>query len=163
MASQERPEVREAHPGDIEAIVALAEERRAAYRPHAPGFWDPAPDARDRHRARVARLVADPRALVLAARRGPRLSGCLLAVPGPSAEVYAPGGPLAYVEDFWVADPRDWWVSGTALVEAARPRLAARGAVRMVVESGGHDTHKRAFLWRSGLSLASEWYQAPLA
>ncbi|MDT0304866.1 hypothetical protein [Streptomonospora wellingtoniae] len=163
MRTDQRPEVAAADPSHIEAIVELAHRRRTDYRDHAPGFWDPAPDARERHRARVSRILADHSSgLALVARRGPALTGCLLAVLGPAPDVYAPGGHLAYIDDLWVEDPADWWASGSALLDEARPRLSALGAVRMVVEAGGHDSPKQAFLWRSGLALASESYQAPL-
>ncbi|GAB3454700.1 hypothetical protein GCM10027570_35190 [Streptomonospora sediminis] len=162
METHQRPDVRAAEPGHIEAIVELAAQRRREYREHAPGFRDPAPDARERHRARVSRTIADQGALALVATRGPHLSGYLLAAVGPADDVHAPGGRLAYIDDFWVSEPGDWWGSGAALLEEARPRLSALGAVRMVIGAGGHDSPKRAFLWRSGLALASESYQAPL-
>lgn len=163
METQQRPDVAQADASHIEAIVELVDRRRRDYRRHAPGFWDPAPDAGERHRARVSGIVADRRSgLVLVASRGPELAGCLLSVLGPAADIYAPGGKLAYIDDFWVADPADWWDTGAALLEEARPRLSALGAARIVVEAGGHDSPKQAFLWRSGLALASERYQAPL-
>ncbi|GAA4887836.1 GNAT family N-acetyltransferase [Streptomonospora salina] len=163
METQQRPDVEQADASHIEAIVDLADRWRRDYRRHAPGFRDPAPDARERHRARVGAIVADRRSgLALVATRGSEPAGCLLAVLGPAADVYAPGGELARIDDFWVADPADWWGAGAALLEEARPRLRALGAARIVVEAGGHDSPKQAFLWRSGLTLASERYQASL-
>ncbi|MFD0776001.1 GNAT family N-acetyltransferase, partial [Streptomonospora algeriensis] len=115
------------------------------------------------HRARVSAIVADHGSgLALVATRAFELAGCLLAVLGPEADAYAPGGKVAYVEDFWVADPADWWGAGAALLEESRPRLSALGAARIVIETSGHDSPKQALLWRSGLALASERYQAPL-
>jgi GNAT superfamily N-acetyltransferase len=153
--------VTEAVPGDVDDIASLASVRRQQYEQAQPQFWKQAPDAVEQHARYLASLVGDDHAVSLVARDGDRLLGFVsgsLVEPPP---VYAPGGPSGFIDDFVVADDADWSTVGTALLAAARERLAERGAAQVVVVCGHHDEAKMSALVASGLSRASEWLVAP--
>ena len=151
-----------ASPTDVDDIAMLAAARRQAYERAQPLFWKVAPDAVEQHTAFLASLVGDEQVVSLVARDAHRLRGYLfgrLVAPPP---VYAPGGPSGFVDAFAGADAADWPVVGAGLLAAARERLAALGAVQVVVVCGHHDDAKLGALEASGLSRASEWLVAPI-
>ncbi len=154
--------VRAAVRGDVDEIAALAGARRQSYERHQPLFWRQADDAAVRHHAYLQGLVDDPEHIVLVARRGGGLSGFVVGTLVGSPPVYAPGGRTCLVDDFAVAGDDDWPTLGVTLLREVGRRARERGAVQAVVVSGRHDEPKRRALAIAGLSVASEWWVAPL-
>lgn len=76
--------------------------------------------------------------------------------------VYDPGGPTCLIDDFAVAVPEQWPTVGVDLLGALRRTARERGAAQVVVVCGHLDGPKRTALEHSGLSIASEWWVAPL-
>jgi len=72
--------------------------------------------------------------------------------------VYDPGGLTCLVDDFVVADPREWETIGATLLSEANRQARERGAVQAVIVCGHQDQPKRAMLAAGGFSVASEWY-----
>jgi len=155
--------VRPASLGDVEAVVELAAARRAHYETYQPVFWRPAADAAARQRPHLAGLVEDPEVITLVAVADhDEVMGYVIATVAPAPPVYDPGGLTCMVDDFTVADPRDWDTVGVALLRAVSHAAAGRGAAQVVVVTAHLDEAKRAALAGSGLSVASEWWVRPL-
>ncbi|GAA1097861.1 GNAT family N-acetyltransferase [Nocardiopsis composta] len=150
MTTETRLTVRKALPTDAAAIAALAERDDPA-----------AAETGETLRSRVAALVGDPSAITLVATEQEVVRGYL--VGGTARSTVRPGeGQVARIEEFAVDDPHDWWPVGSALIEEARSRLRAAGAVRLIVTTSARDPAKQAFLWRCGLTLVTEAYQEEL-
>lgn len=77
------------------------------------------------------------------------LRASLLSAP----PVYAPGGPVCFVED---------WSGDEALLTKAEQAAAEQGAVLVRVTCVHHDSARAKLLTRHGYSVASEWYTASL-
>lgn len=160
MTVDTRLDVRDALAIDIDAVAELAYRHRVANRDP-----DSAPinaDDLHRHRVHLQQLIGEPRVLSLVGTRAGYLSGYLFASLVEAGKNEAPGTLFSYIEDFAVADSGDWWDCGASLLESARVRLRGLGVRRLVVINDGPDARMRAFLWRSGLTQASEWYRTDL-
>lgn len=155
--------VRSAISADLEVIVALADARRRQHETYQPTFWRPATDAAAMHRPYLADLIEDDDVLTLVALDGPTVAGFLVGRLAPAPPVYDPGGPTCTVDDFAVAHPDQWTTVGTSLLRTVQGQARRRGAVQVVVVCGRLDESKRAMLEQSDLSIASEWWVAPLS
>ncbi|MBB4930224.1 hypothetical protein F4561_001044 [Lipingzhangella halophila] len=158
-ADDDRIDIRDTRTSDVAAIVDLAEKGAAMTPETSPA------DTQERRHSHVRGMVDDATAVSLVATRDDRVCGYLLSMvlpapPEPSGSGGA--GPVGYVTDFAVAAPDDWWAAGTALLGRARQRLRDMGAERVLVPVDAPDPAKRAFLWRSGLTLGFERYEARL-
>ena len=155
--------VRTATHGDLDIIVALADEKRRQYADYAPVFHRPAANAAEVHKPWIARLLGDDGAAVLVSEHGSGArDGFLIATLVASPPVYDPGGLTCSVDDFVVAAPARWDTVGRALLQAAQAWGRERGAVQTVVVCGAHDGLKRKMLIECGLAVVSEWFTAPL-
>ncbi len=147
---------------DVDEVAALADARRREYELQQPLFWRPADDALDRHRTYLTGLVDAADHVFLVTRRAGRLSGFVIGRLVPSPPVYEPGGLTCLVDDFAVAEPDEWASLGVALLRAVVHHARAGGAVQAVVVTGHHDEAKRQALRAAGLTVASEWWVAPI-
>ncbi len=154
--------VRPASLGDVKAMAELAATRRAQYETYQPVFWRPAEDAAARQRPYLAGLIQDPEVITLVAVADHYVSGFVIATVAPAPPVYDPGGLTCMVDDFTVADPRNWPTVGVALLRAVSHAALEGGAAQVVVVTAHLDEAKRAALAENGLSLASEWWVRPL-
>jgi GNAT superfamily N-acetyltransferase len=152
----------EATHADVDHVADLAAARRRDYESHQPLFWRQAEDAVTRHTAYLHGLVDDPDHIFLVARGGGRARGFVIGRLVPAPAVYEPGGLTCLVDDFAVATPDDWTSVGLSLLRAVVDRARARGAVQVVVVTGRHDDAKRHALEAAGLTVASEWWFAPI-
>jgi|tagenome__1003787_1003787.scaffolds.fasta_scaffold20862441_2 hypothetical protein len=147
---------------DVDDVAALADARRRDYELEQPLFWRTAEDALERHRTYLHGLVEAEDHVFLVARRAGRLSAFIIARLVPAAPVYEPGGLTCLVDDFAVVAPGDWASLGVTLLRAVADRARQRGAVQAVVVTGRHDEAKRKALRTAGLTVASEWWVAPI-
>ncbi|MEO3797443.1 GNAT family N-acetyltransferase [Nonomuraea sp. B10E15] len=154
--------IRSASPGDVAAIAELMARRRETYEQYQPVFWRRAADAQARHAAFLATLVEDSKAICRVAEREGRFAGFAIASLVPPPPVYDPGGPACTLDDYAVADDGDWATIGTDLLRAVTEEARRRGAVQVVVVCGHADEAKREALRLAGLSIAAEWWTAPL-
>lgn len=163
--------IRAASQADVAAMTGLAAIRREQYARYQPVFWRPAADARDKHRAYLARLVADSQVVTLvseevaseeAASEDGQLTGMLIATLVPAPPVYNPGGLTCQIDDFVVVPAARWTVTGVALLRAGLAEAGRRGAVQAVVVTAQRDSAKREALRSCGLEVASEWWVTPL-
>lgn len=155
--------IRPAALSDVDAVVSFAAARRAQYQGYQPTFWRPAADAAARQRPYLAGLVEDPAVITLVAVADhDEVIGFVIATVTQAPPVYDPGGLTCMVDDFTVADPRNWDTIGVDLLRAVSHTAAKRGAAQVVVVTAHLDEAKRAALAASGLSLASEWWVRPL-
>lgn len=88
-----------------------------------------------------------------------RVDGFVIGSPAPPA-AYAAGVICSI--DFCVADDGDWQGVGRRLRYQVQHETKERGARQVVVVCPHLHDAKRAMLRAAELSLASEWYTAPL-
>jgi GNAT superfamily N-acetyltransferase len=155
-------EVRSAVSGDVDVVVRLAAARRTQYETYQPVLWRPAADAAARQRPYLAALIDDPAVISLVAVTDRGVAGFAIATLAAAPPVYDPGGLTCLVDDFSVADPRDWPTVGVALLRAVSRAAQDRGAAQVVVVTAQQDEAKRAVLAASGLSVASEGWVRPV-
>jgi GNAT superfamily N-acetyltransferase len=149
--------VRPAVAGDVDAITALASDRRSRYAGYQPVFWRPAANAEDVHRPYLAGLVSNDDVLTLVRDDDGTVAGFLIATFGDAPAVYDPGGRTCTIDDFVVA-PGRWPTTGAQLLRSAIDGAAARGAIQAVVVTANLDEPEREALRSCGLSIASEWW-----
>lgn len=154
--------IRPAVARDLEQILKLAEARRSEYATYQPIFWRPATDAFARQRPHLAKLIEDDAVITVVADTNHGLAGFAIGTVVPAPPVYNPGGPTCVVDDFTVDDPRRWPTIGIDLLRSVRQTARQQGAAQIVVVCGHHDGPKRTTLEASGLSIASDWWVAPL-
>ncbi|MFI0423314.1 GNAT family N-acetyltransferase [Spongiactinospora sp. 9N601] len=154
--------VRSALSDDVAAIVALMARCREKYAEHQPVFWRCAADAQDRHAEFIATLVEDAKVVCRVAEWDGRFVGFAIGSLVPAPPVYDPGGPTCTLDDFAVEEDGDWTTVGVDLLKAVTEEARRRGAVQVVVVCGHMDEAKRQALRLAGLSIASEWWTAPL-
>ena len=155
--SQERA-IRKAQPADIPQMVDLSEQKRIQYQSYQPTFWRKAAAAREKQIPHFERVVSSDRVIALVHESAGSIDGFVIAALVEAPPVYDPGGLTSVIDDFVVADGRDWATTGLALLTEANREAKARGAVQTVVVCGHQDQPKRAMLAAGGFSLASEWY-----
>ena len=155
--------IRPAGADDLEPIVALADDRRRQYATFQPVFWRPAPDAAARQRPYLNSLIADATVITLVAISDETLVGFVIGRLVPAPAVYEPGGPTCTIDDFTVSQSASWATVGVDLLRAIQEEARHRGAAQLVVVCGHLDQAKRAALETCRLTIASEWWVAPLS
>jgi GNAT superfamily N-acetyltransferase len=149
--------VRYAVAADVNAMAAMASDRRSQYAQYQPVFWRPASNAEEAHRAYLAKLVNDHDVITLVSEESGALNGFVVATITGAPPVYDPGGRTCQIDDFVVA-PGQWATAGTRLLKSAIEHARERGAVQVVVVTAHLDQAKREALRACGLSIASEWW-----
>lgn len=154
--------IRPAEASDLDRLLRLGDKRRRQYAEYQPAFWRPAVDAVEQQRPYLAGLIEDDAAITVVAVTGEAIAGFVVGTFTAAPSVYAPGGPTCVVDDFVVEFPEQWLTVGVELLGALRRTALERGAAQIVVVCGHLDDAKRTALEQSGLSVASEWWVAPL-
>lgn len=154
--------IRPAVASDLDQLLLLGDKRRRQYAEYQPVFWRPAVDAVEQQRPYLAGLIEDDAAITLVAVTRKTIAGFVVGTFTAALSVYAPGGPTCVVDDFVVGFPEQWLTVGAELLGALRRAALDRGAAQVVVVCGHLDDAKRTALDQSGLSIASEWWVAPL-
>lgn len=143
---------------DVPAILDLARTSLADYQRYQATFWRQAGGSVEQPAAFLDSRLDDRAVIAYLAEGELGLDGFVVASLLPAPPVYAPGGPVALVDDFVVRNPADWDTLGRSLLGAARAAARERGAVLLAVVAGHDDAAKRAMLPSAGFSLASEWH-----
>lgn len=154
--------IRQATTHDMDAMVALGEQKRTRYEQFQPVFWRKAPDSAAKAGAFLAAQLTRDNVIALVHQRDGAVDGFVVAALVPSPPVYAPGGPTLAIDDFWVDGGADWEGVGAALLAEAVRLGKERGAAQLNVVTGHLDEPKRAMLQAAGLTMASEWWVKPL-
>lgn len=154
--------IRTAQETDVAAIVELAEQKRLEYQNYQPVFWKKAADSREKHLDFVSSLLKRTNIMTLVHEEHGAINGFIIATLVPAPPVYDVPGLTCSIDDFTVARKEDWEQTGRQLLEAMQEMANQRGAAQVVVVCGHLDQAKRAMLQHAGLSIASEWYTAPL-
>jgi GNAT superfamily N-acetyltransferase len=139
-------------------MVDLSEQKRLQYQSYQPTFWRKAADSREKQLPHLERQLSSDRAIALVHEQDGAIDGFLIATLIEAPPVYDPGGLTCVIDDFVVAEARDWQSTGTALLAEANRQAGSRGGVQTVVVCGHQDQPKRRMLAASGFSIASEWY-----
>jgi hypothetical protein len=95
--------VRRAVSGDVDAITALASDRRSRHARYQPVFWRPAANAEDVHRPYLAELVSNDDVLTLVSDG--TVAGFLIATFGDAPAVYDPEAGPAPSTTSWLPRP----------------------------------------------------------
>jgi GNAT superfamily N-acetyltransferase len=119
--------IRTAAPDDADRMAELAEQKRQAYREHAPVFHRPKEGARPQHARFLASLLNQEHVLALVHEAGGAVDGFVVAMLVLAPPVYDPGGVTCAMDDFCVATPDLWTTVGRELLEAAIERARPRG------------------------------------
>jgi GNAT superfamily N-acetyltransferase len=147
---------------DIPRMVAISETKRIEYAGYSPVFWRKAPDSSAKQEMYFQHLLRRAEVIAFVAEAGDTLSGFVIGAITLPPPVYNPGGPVCLVDDFAVANPRDWESVGAPLLAAVEREAKARGAVLSVVVCAQGDQAKREMLQQAGATVASEWHVKPL-
>jgi GNAT superfamily N-acetyltransferase len=150
--------IRTAQTADVPRMVDLSEQKRLEYQSYQPGFWRKAADSREKQIPHFEHVVGSDRVIALVCERLGTIEGFVIASLVDAPPVYDPGGLTCVIDDFVVADAREWQSLGGALLSEANRQAQARGAVQTVVVCGHQDQPKRSMLADLGFSIASEWY-----
>lgn len=156
--------VRSATVEDVPHLVALSESFRARLQTYQPTFWRKSAASAAAQTPYLEGLVRDASVIARVAEEQLGIAGFVVAVLRIAPAVYDPGGLSCEIDDFALADPTTarWQGIGGALLDAVLPEASSRGAVQVVVVCPQRDIAKRRMLRQRGLTVASEWYTAPL-
>jgi hypothetical protein len=151
-------EIRTATLADLHTMLELSASKREQYEAHQPIFHRRAPDATAAQEPYLRSLIERDDVVSLVAVERHVVMGFGTAEIHTAPAVYAPGGPVAMIDDFAVATPGIWPTIGRQLLDALTAELQTRGIVAVIVVCGHHDEPKRRTLSDAGLTVASEWY-----
>ena len=154
--------IRTAENCDLEEILNLANAKRLEYEIYQPVFWRVAPDAIAQHSDYLASQIADEKVITLVATSESKVVGFVIGRLVPVPPVYNPGGLTCSIDDFVVNESHLWETVGADLLHQVRKAALSRGAAQVVVVCGHLDEPKRKALENSSLTIASEWWVAPL-
>ena len=149
--------LRAAVAADVDAMTAIASQRRSQYARYQPVFWRPAATAEQVQRPYLAQLIDDQDVITLVSEETGIITGFVIATLGGAPPVYEPGGRTCNIDDFVVA-PGRWASTRVQLLRSAIEHVRDRGAVQAVVVTAHLDQDKREALQACGLSIASEWW-----
>jgi ribosomal protein S18 acetylase RimI-like enzyme len=113
-------------PADATAMADLAAVRREQYARYQPVFWRPATGVLARHRAYLASLVGNEKAITLVSEEAGEVTGFLIATLTGAPGAYDPGGPACQIDDLMVAPPARWQSTGIQLLRAGLAEASAR-------------------------------------
>lgn len=153
--------VRDARWSDVNAIVALIQQRRRQLESFDPRFWRPAEHAAAHTRRFYRWLMLTGRGTFLLAEAEGKIVAFLTARRVKAPPVYDPGGTTILVDDFCVAAPELWSSAGDLLLQALRSRGRQRGWAQMIVAAPAADHAGLEFLQRHELTHTSSWWTAP--
>jgi GNAT superfamily N-acetyltransferase len=153
--------LRSAKLADVLPIVALSGSYRSVLARYQPLFWSEADDSRTHHLRYVAALVERRDILAFVHVTDGTIDGFVIGSLSPSPPVYA-AGLTCSVDDFCLADAQDWDGVGRQLLDEVRRQARQRGATQVVVACPHFHKEKQSMLRAAGLTIASEWYTAPL-
>ena len=155
-------QVRKALSSDVTKMVSLSHDKRRMYEKVQPQFWRYAHGAEKAQADWFQELLLNDDYVLLVAETKSSLSGFIIGNIIKAPEVYDPGGLTLMIDDFCVVSEDEWNTVGTSLVEYLKNEVKDRGVSQVLVVCGAHDTKKKEFLGQSGLSIASEWFVAPV-
>ena len=150
--------IRRADVADLPILLDLSEQRRNQYQSYQPVFWRNAPDAREKQGPFLARTLRSESSVALVHESAGQVDGFLIGNLVPSPPAFRPALVTCHIDDFCVADPKDWSSVGNALLHSARRMAKARDAARVAVICGHLDHPKRTMLASAGLAISSEWW-----
>ena len=154
--------IRSAENFDLDEILNLASAKRLEYESYQPVFWRVASDAVAQQRDYIADQIADENVFTFVAASDSTLLGFIIGRLVPSPPVYNPGGLTCSIDDFVVNKSDMWETLGVDLLDQVRKEATLKGAVQLVVVCGHLDDPKRKALIKSALTIASEWWIAPI-
>lgn len=146
----------------MEEILNLANVKRLEYETYQPVFWRVVVDAIAQQADYIASQIADEKVITLVATSESKVVGFVIGRLVSAPPVYNPGGLTCLIDDFVVDEGELWETVGADLLDQVRRAALPRGAAQVVVVCGHLDEPKRKALEKSSLTIASEWWIAPL-
>lgn len=129
---------------DIDWVVDVLARRRRTLAPHAPVYWRPAPDARERHREWLGHLITEGGAVGVRTECG--------------VMVAAPGRHGWTIDDAWVA-PDSWDGEGLTLWNHTMDAIGPQ-PWRFVCPA--FEPARVAFATDCGMSLSTSWWHTDI-
>ena len=154
--------IRTAEDPDLEEILNLANAKRLEYQTYQPVFWRVAEDAIAQQADYIASQIVDEKVIALVATSESKIVGFVIGRLVSAPPVYNPGGLTCSIDDFVVNRDDLWETVGVDLLDQVRKLAVSKGAVQIVVVCGHHDESKKKALQKSSLTIASEWWVAPI-
>lgn len=154
--------IRPAEDFDLNEILDLTNSTRLEYEAYQPLFWRVASDAIAQQRDYLASQIADEDVISLVATLESKLVGFIIGRLVSAPPVYNPGGLTCSIDDFVVGESSLWETVGADLLNQVRSVVVLKGASQVVVVCGHLDEPKRKALEKSSLTIASEWWVAPI-
>jgi len=152
--------VRDARWPDVDALVALIQQRRRDLAAFDPRFWRPS-DRAEAHTRRFYRwLLLTGRATFLLTEQDGQILAFLTARRVKAPPVYDPGGHTILVDDFCVASPELWPTAGSLLLDALRARGRQRQWRQMIIAAPAADRAELELLRRHELTHTTSWWTA---
>ena len=143
---------------DIDSMNILSKQKRLTYEKAQPQFWKWSGDSGEETQKKwFKKLICDDNHICLVAKSSEVTIGFIIGKVISAPEVYKPGGPTLMIDDFCVLND-NWDNVGNALLNKIRVIAHDKGIAQLVIVSGDHDTSKKLFLQRMGLSAASVWF-----
>ena len=142
---------------DIPEMVALSYIKRKNAEKTQPQFWRYASGAEETQAKWFEELLARDDHILLSSEQNNQIQGFVIGRLVKAPEVYDPGGLTLMIDDFCVADNK-WDEIASSLISEIKILAKEKGASQMLVVSGAWDITKKDFLYKIGLSVASEWF-----
>lgn len=154
--------IRPATLGDIGGMVALMEVRRERLARYQPVMWARSAHAADASSGWYTILLSQPDTIAMVADDGAGLAGMAIALLQTAPPVYAPGGPVCFLDDFATADGSRGDKAALLLLDAIMTEGKRRGAALMLAVAAAADEAHGGLLRLRGLAPASQWWSKPL-
>lgn len=150
--------VARAQDSDIDFMNRLSRQKRLAYEKAQPQFWKWASESGEQEQKEwFKELISDDTYICLAAKNSNEGIGFVIGKIVSAPEVYNPGGLTLIIDDFCVLN-NEWSTIGSVLLTEIKFIAKQKNVAQIVVVSGDHDSTKKQFLKKSGLSPVSVWF-----
>jgi len=150
--------IRQAVADDIAAMVALSDRDRTRREKSDPEFFRKNPAGAEFQTYFFKKQLEDERVIAMVDEDTGKLRGFVIASIMQAPPVYDPGGLTVLIDDFTVADEKEWNSVGLALLEHVKTEGKVRGAVGVVTICARGDDLKHRWLEEIGTRVVSEWH-----
>jgi ribosomal protein S18 acetylase RimI-like enzyme len=123
---------------DIEAVMPLVARQISFHEELDPPRFGASPEAVERYRGWLARVVEDESAVYLVAEEGGAVFGFLLAVLQDEYRIYR-AKRVGFIHELWVDEAQRRQGVGAALVMEAKARFAAMGAAQVRLDTSTYN------------------------
>ena len=150
--------IRAAASADVPAMVALSDRDRTHREKVDPEFFRKNAAGAQFQAYFFKNQLESDRIIAAVDEDAGKLRGFVIATIMQAPPVYDPGGLTVLIDDFTVADEKEWNSVGLALLQYVKTEGKVRGAVGMVTICARGDDLKHRCLEEIGTRVVSEWH-----